>query len=310
MSYDPPTGSVVVYQIIPSSLLTGASIIGRPPVAVTNTPSISGTVDVNPTSVLVLNPVSILAVNPNPASVQVLNPVSILAVTQSGTRITSLVSTVPSSVIIGASIFGLPPVNVTNTNLNVGGSVISFQGGAWTPSVSGIVGASIIGQPLFRSADGASVATIRDLAANDALNVAIVDASGDQIVSFGGGTQYEENVADASVVGTAMMWKSNLSSSILSVVNPANPLPVSVQGTISINPASVSGTVGASIIGLTPVAVSDGTETLDLYEENQIDASVVGIAVMFKSNVSSSIISVVTPNTPLPIIGSVSGSVG
>lgn len=45
---------------------------------------------------------------------------------QGGTQITSLVSTVPSSVIVGASIFGLAPVNVTNTNLNVSGSVAAF----------------------------------------------------------------------------------------------------------------------------------------------------------------------------------------
>ena len=43
--------------------------------------------------------------------------------------------------------------------------------------------------------DGAATATIRNLAANDALNVAIVDAAGDQITSFGGGTQYTEDAA-------------------------------------------------------------------------------------------------------------------
>ena len=46
--------------------------------------------------------------------------------------------------------------------------------------------------------DGSNTATIRNLAANDALNVAMVDASGDQITSFGGGTQYTEDVAAAS----------------------------------------------------------------------------------------------------------------
>jgi hypothetical protein len=55
---------------------------------------------------------------------------------QGGTRVTSLVSTIPSSVIVGASIFGLPPVNVTNTNLNVGGSVVAFQGAGWSGSVA------------------------------------------------------------------------------------------------------------------------------------------------------------------------------
>lgn len=41
-------------------------------------------------------------------------------------------------------------------------------------------------------------ATVRNLAANDALNVAIVDATGGQITSFGGGTQYAEDTAHVS----------------------------------------------------------------------------------------------------------------
>lgn len=45
--------------------------------------------------------------------------------------------------------------------------------------------------------------TIRDLAANDSLNVAIVDGSGNQITSFGGGTQKAEDDASANAdVGT------------------------------------------------------------------------------------------------------------
>src|SRR3990167_6048080 len=131
MSYDHPTGSVVVYQIIPSSLLTGASIIGRPPVAVTNTPSISGTVDVNPTSVLVLNPVSILAVN------------------QSGTRITSLVSTIPSSVIVGVSIFGQLPAGSAPL-----GSVATLQG--TNPWITNFQNSSILAVPV-----GSTIAIIQ-----------------------------------------------------------------------------------------------------------------------------------------------------
>lgn len=54
--------------------------------------------------------------------------------------------------------------------------------------------------------DGTSQATVRNLAANDALNVAIVDGSGGQITSFGGGTEYTEDVATANpIVGTATL---------------------------------------------------------------------------------------------------------
>lgn len=46
--------------------------------------------------------------------------------------------------------------------------------------------------------DGADDATVRDLAAGDALNVAVVDGAGAQITSFGGGTQYAEDTPHVS----------------------------------------------------------------------------------------------------------------
>ena len=53
--------------------------------------------------------------------------------------------------------------------------------------------------------DGTRQATVRDTGSSDSLNVAIVDASGNQITSFGGGTQYTEDVAAAAdPVGTAL----------------------------------------------------------------------------------------------------------
>lgn len=92
-----------------------------------------------------------------------------------GTIVTSLVSTVPSSVIVGASIFGLPPVNVTNTNLNVGGSVVGFMGGTWKPSVinlvtrndtiSSFLGADLVERPAMGDAIGRMV--IKPFASED-----------------------------------------------------------------------------------------------------------------------------------------------
>jgi hypothetical protein len=46
--------------------------------------------------------------------------------------------------------------------------------------------------------DGTNTATVRNLASNDALNVAIVDGSGNQVTSFGGGTQYAEDTVHSS----------------------------------------------------------------------------------------------------------------
>jgi len=73
---------------------------------------------------------------------------------------------------------------------------------------------------------GTVFATIRDLAANDSLNVAIVDGSGNQITTFGGGAQYTEADTDTTITGTAVMWEDT--SDTLRAASAANPLPVNV----------------------------------------------------------------------------------
>lgn len=89
-----------------------------------------------------------------------------------------------------------------------------------------------VGTPVnVRIGDGTNTATIRDLAANDALNVAIVDGSGAHITSFGGGTQYTEGDTDASITGTALLWED--ASDTLRAVSVAKPLPVT--GTFTSN---------------------------------------------------------------------------
>ncbi len=56
--------------------------------------------------------------------------------------------------------------------------------------------------------DGTLTASIRDTGSSDSLNVSIVDASGNQITSFGGSvTQYTEGDTDASITGTAVMME-------------------------------------------------------------------------------------------------------
>ncbi len=55
--------------------------------------------------------------------------------------------------------------------------------------------------------DGTLQVSIRDLTNSDPLDVAIVDASGNQITSFGGGTQYtEDDAAAGNPVGTAPIF--------------------------------------------------------------------------------------------------------
>ena len=276
MAYFPPSGSVLTYQTIPSSNLGGASIFGQLP---------AGTAPIG-----------------SVAALQGTNP----------------------WVMVG-SVQGFP------TNQNVSGSVVAFQGGAWTPSVSGTVGASLIGLGPVRISDG-----------TDLLDI------------------YEENQIDTSVVGLAMMFRSNANTSLISVVSPTTPLPVSVQGTVNIGTQSGSvvafegagwsgsvaafkaGTwitslvstvpssviVGSSIFGQLPggtatigsIATVQGTNPWIItgsiqgggagteYAENVVTPSVTGTAIMFKSNMTTSIMSVVTPATPLP--ASVQGNVG
>ena len=88
-------------------------------------------------------------------------------------------------------------------------------------------GDNIIGR--VKLSDGTTVATVRELGTNDALNVAMVDGSGNQITSFGGGTQYTEADTDTSITGTAVMWEDT--SDTLRSVSASKPLPVDVKNT-------------------------------------------------------------------------------
>jgi len=72
--------------------------------------------------------------------------------------------------------------------------------------------------------DGTDVATVRDVTGAKSLDVSIVDGSGNQITSFGGGTQYTEGDTDASITGTAVMWED--ASNTLRAVSTTKRLPV------------------------------------------------------------------------------------
>ena len=67
-------------------------------------------------------------------------------------------------------------------------------------------------------------ATVKDLTNSNPLTVAITDGNGDQITSFGGGTQYTEGDVDASITGTAVMWENG--GNTIRVASHQHPLPV------------------------------------------------------------------------------------
>lgn len=68
-------------------------------------------------------------------------------------------------------------------------------------------GSSGGGGPIQDGVDPTIEATVLDLAASNPLTVAVVDAAGTQITSFGGGVQYTEGDVDPSITGTAAMME-------------------------------------------------------------------------------------------------------
>lgn len=99
------------------------------------------------------------------------------------------------------------PVNIVQQGLSP--IVVGDGGGSLT--IDGTVTASAANDNsnFVSIGDGSNSATIRNLAANDALNVSVVDASGNQITSFGstGGTSAVDDAAFTAATdsGTPMM---------------------------------------------------------------------------------------------------------
>jgi hypothetical protein len=122
--------------------------------------------------------------------------------------------------------------------------------------------------------DGTSQATVRNLAANDALNVAMVDGAGDHVTSFGGGTQYTEGDTDATIVGTALMMEDAADTLRAATGDVTNGLDVDVTrlpkdgqdtmaNSIPVAIASNQSNVPTNTVQMGSTAVSMGTGTRD-----------------------------------------------
>ena len=146
-------------------------------------------------------------------------PLATLAGAVSGTEVQVDVITMPTVAVTGTfwqatqpvSLASVPSHNVTNA-------------GTFATQATLQAGTAYAGK--VRLTDGTTDTDVRDLTNSNALNVAIVDGSGDQITTFGGGTQYTEGDTDASITGTAMMWEDG--SDTLRAVSAAKPLPVNI----------------------------------------------------------------------------------
>lgn len=79
---------------------------------------------------------------------------------------------------------------------------MDIQQGLYNPS--GSSGGSV----RIQDGDGSALADVLTLASSNALVTAIVDGSGTQITSFGGGVQYTEGDVDTTITGTAAMAES------------------------------------------------------------------------------------------------------
>jgi hypothetical protein len=185
-----------------------------------------------------------------------------------------------------------------NNDVTVTGTVTANAGSGPFP-VSDNAGSLTVDAPIgtpvnVQIGDGTRTATVRDTGASDSLNVAIVDASGAQVTSFGGGTQYNEADVDATITGTAVLWEDT--SDTLRAVSAAKPLPVNVvaggagDGSIL---DGVSAAIKATVLDYTnsnPLAVrltdtsgdyiaaGGGTQ----YTEGDTDASITGGAVLME----------------------------
>jgi hypothetical protein len=146
-----------------------------------------------------------------------------------------------------------------------------------------------------RLTDGTTDAEVVPLAGYNAQAVAIVDGSGNQITSFGGGTQYTEDAAAAAdPVGTAPILIRK-------------DTPATVTSTDGDNIAQRGTNYGAAYVQLVTSSgayidsVGGGTQ----YTEADTDASITGTAVMWED--TGDTLRVVSATKPLPI-GDAGGS--
>lgn len=130
-------------------------------------------------------------------------------------------------------------------------------------SISGADGAITDG------VDTAIKATVKDLTNSNPVTVAITDGNGDQITSFGGGTQYTEGDTDATITGTAMMMEGAGNALVAApgtaadglLVNLGSNNDVTVTGTVTANAGSGTQAVSAVSLPLPSGAATSANQT-------------------------------------------------
>lgn len=162
-----------------------------------------------------------------------------------------------------------------NLNATVTGSV-SVSNFPATQPISGTVSANLNAGTNYvgnvRLTDGITDAEVVPLAGFNAQAVAIVDGSGNQVTSFGGGTQYADGTAVATPTGTVSLGFDGanvqaLSTTAAGLLNIADGGgTITVDGTVTANAGTgtftVGGTVAATQSGVWNVGLNAGTNAI------------------------------------------------
>lgn len=137
---------------------------------------------------------------------------------QSGARISSVINSTPSSLLVGASIIGLTPVSVSfPTNQNVSGSVVAFPSSTWPGSVV----AQVSNFPTNQNVSGSVISQVSNFPTTQNVSGSVIS----QVSNF----PTTQNVS-GSVVAVQGIW----SGSVL-----AQQLGARTTSVVSSNPSSL-----------------------------------------------------------------------
>ena len=214
------------------------------------------------------------------------SPVSVTGTVNVNNTSVAVVSTAPHSV---ATLQGTNPWNISNS------SVMLMNGGNSIGSVTALQGTNpwVVSGTVTTSGGNSSVLL---LGGNAAIG---------SVTALQGTNPWTVQLTSGSVITTG-------GNSSVQVVGQIPPQSVSGVGTFNIDPVG-SGSIIAKLTnssvtalqGTNPWLVQTTGSVLNQYREDVAATSVVGVAMVFRQNDSTSIMGVVSPNDPLPVQGSV-----
>jgi hypothetical protein len=170
-----------------------------------------------------------------------------VAATQSGTwnvgTVTAVTGITNTVTVTGTG--GTFPVTDSGGSLTVDGTVAATQSGTWTVQPGNTANTT---PWLATIHDGTRAASVRDTGSSDSLNVAIVDASGNQITTFGGGSQYVEDTAhNSGDTGTMLLAvRRDANTTLADTTGDYAPLQVDASGSLKVSIISGAGSGGTS----------------------------------------------------------------